>query len=459
MSAYYYLAREEEKKPFAIFNIIVFNFVMGGIAFFVFYFYPQLLGNYFDNPEVTRLLPKLGIVVWIWMLSNILETIVLANRESKVATFFIIIGQLIKSLLMILAVIYYQDVDSLIYAALIYGLTQLALVFYYLNNRFPTFWHSFDFKFFVEHAKYALPFGISSLVWVLQIDIHNYFVSSRFTSAEFAIYNVGCFQLPLIVIIAESVTSFLIPKMSELQLQDKKREMIEITARAMQKLAFFYFPTFIFLMIVSHTFITTLYTEKFSASVPIFMVNLLLLPVYIWVTDPIARAYKEIGRFLFIYRLIFFIFIVLTLWFAIQHFTLVGMIATVVVINIIEYMIASLVVFKKIGVKFSDIHLLKNVGKTALISLFAGIFTFFVYANTKVFLPVWDEKLAEFMKPAFAHFFAGCFVLGISAVVFGTIYLVCANYFNLIDESEKNAVKSMFNKLTKRSGQTAIANP
>ncbi|MDQ3636363.1 MAG: hypothetical protein M3405_17945 [Acidobacteriota bacterium] len=57
MSAYYYLSRDEERKASAIFNIVLFNFVMGFLAFLVLFFYPQLLGNIFHSTEMTRLAP------------------------------------------------------------------------------------------------------------------------------------------------------------------------------------------------------------------------------------------------------------------------------------------------------------------------------------------------------------------------------------------------------------------
>ena len=83
-----------------------------------------------------------------------------------------------------------------------------------------------------------------------------------------------------------------------MQAKDEKREMIRLTARAMQKLSFFYFPIYVFLLITAQTFIITLFTQNYLASVPIFLINLTLLPFDIWVTDPIVRAYKELGRFL-----------------------------------------------------------------------------------------------------------------------------------------------------------------
>ncbi len=449
MSAYYFLSRETEQKPFAVFNILIFNFAMGGIAFLIFCFYPQLIGNIFQSPEITRLLPTLGIVVWFWIFSSFLDTVALANQETKIATVFIVFSQFTKALLMVTAVIFFADVKALIYAALIQGIVQTIVLFFYLKSRFPRFWKAFDAKFFRQHAIYALPFGVSGLIWTLQLDIHNYFIGSRFSPSEYAIYAVGCFQLPLISIIAESATAVLIPRMSELQLQNNKREMIELTARVMQKLAFFYFPIYVFLIITAQTFITTLFTEKFSASVPIFLVNLTLLPFYIWVTDPIARAFKEIGRFLFVFRVVVFAGIVSALWFAIHNFTMIGMIATVVTVTLLELVIVSSVVLKKIGTQFSDIVLLKNVGKTAISAALSGAVTFFVYRQTQGLLPIFYEQLAQVFNQTLSHLFAGSLVLGISAIVFGTVYLICSIYSGVISDEEKQIIKTKVSIITR----------
>jgi O-antigen/teichoic acid export membrane protein len=440
MSAYYFLSREAKQKPFAVFNILLFNFVMGGIAFLIFCFYPQLIGNIFQSPEITRLLPTLGIVVWFWIFSSFLDTAALANQETKIATVFIVFSQFTKAVLMVAAVIFFAKVEALIYAALIQGIIQTIVLFLYLKSRFPKFWGSFDKNFFLQQAIYAIPFGISGLIWTLQIDIHNYFIGSRFSPSEYAVYAVGCFQLPLISIISESATAVLIPRMSELQLESNKREMIELTARVMQKLAFFYFPLYVFLMITAQTFITTLFTEKFSASIPIFLVNLTLLPFYIWVTDPIARAFKEIGRFLFVFRVIVFAVIVSVLWFAIHNFTMLGMILTVVTISLIELSIVSFVVLKKIGTRFSDVILLKNVGKTAIAAAIAGAITFIVYRNTQGLLPILNEQFSQIFNQTFSHLLAGISVLMISAIVFGLIYLISSSYLCVISSEEKQFI-------------------
>lgn len=453
MSAYYFLSRETERRASTVLNILIFNFVVGGLACLALFFYPQILGNIFHNEEITRLAPKIGVVIWLWIFSSFLETVAVANQEARAATAFIILAQFTKTLLMVSSVILFATVEAFVYAAMLQAALQTLVLLIYLNSRFPRFWASFDFKFFREQLVYALPFGLAGLLWVLQTDIHNYFVGYKFSAADFAIYAYGCFQIPLIAMISESVTSVLIPRMSKLQSENDKPEMIRLTTRAMQKLAFFYFPIYIFLIITAQTFIVTLFTRNYAASVPIFLINITLMPFYIWVVDPIVRSYKELGRFLLTLRIFIFIALVSALYFGIQNFDLRGMIAIVVVTTIVEKIISSIAVLRKLEVKRTDLHLLKGVAKTAVCSVFAGIFTFLFYwqFNEKIaaFGAEFAQNVLGFSKISVIDFVAGVLVLGLSFMIFAPLYLLSANYFGIIDEGEKSFVGEKWTKITK----------
>ena len=455
ISAFYFLSRETTRRSSVIANTLVFNFAIGAIACLALYFYPQLLGKIFQSDELTALAPRIGVVIWLWIFSTFLETVAIANREAKTATAFIILAQLTKAILMITAVVVFTTVESFIYAAMIQAALQSLVLLIYLNSRFPKFWTAFDFSFLREQLVYALPFGFAGLLWTLQNDIHNYFVGYRFTHAEFAIYAYGCFELPLIGMLMESVTAVLIPRMSELQARNDKPEMFRLMTRIMQKLAFFYFPIYIFMMITAEAFITTLFTHNYLASVPVFMINITLLPFYIWVNDSVIRAYKELGRFLLILRAFIFAGMVSALYFGINHFGLRGMIAIVVVTTIIEKTISAVVVVKKLEVKKSDLFLLKDVGKTALASVFAGFFTYFFYREFhEAIFSLGENTIKSFFpapKESLVDFFAGSLVLGLCALVFTPIYLFAANFLGIIEPSEKAKVKTVLGKILRRS--------
>ena len=460
MSAYYFLARETERRGAAIFNILLFNFVVGGLGCLALYLFPQMIGNLFRSDELTRLAPTIGVVIWIWIFASFLETVAIANCETRVATAFIVLASISKTLLMGTAVFAFATVESFIYAAMIQGGIQTVILLKYLHSRFPGFWRQFNFRFFREQMFYAIPFGLTGILWIAQSDIHNYFVGYKFSSSEFAIYAYGCFEVPLIAMLSESVTSVLIPRMNSLQLAGDRNEMIRLTARAMQKLAFFYFPIYVFLLITAHTFIITLFTEQYEASASVFVINITLLPFSILITDPIVRSYKELGRFFLLTRILVLTGMVAVLYFGLDHFGLTGMIATAVGAILIEKCIAEGMVIRKLGLGRQHLPMLAKVAKTAVISAFAGVITYFVYANIQDYLLNVGEHFAEdtfsTTKLSTLNFFGGSLVLLISGCVFAPIYLLAANFWGVIDEDEKRMLRNVIRKIVPRRGPASL---
>ncbi len=460
MSAYYFLARETERRAAAIFNILIFNFVVGGLACLTLFLFPQVLGNVFQSEELLRLAPKVGVVIWIWIFATFLETVAIANQEARAATAFIVLAQFSKTLLMGAAVFAFATVESFIYAAMIQGVIQTIILLGYLRSRFPGFWRTFDAAFFREQMMYAIPFGLTGVLWMAQTDVHNYFVGYKFSSAEFAIYAYGCFQVPLIAMLSDSITSVLIPRMNTLQLANDRDEMIRLMARATQKLAFFYFPIYVFLMITAHTFIITLFTQNYERSTAIFVINLTLLPFSVLILDPIVRSYKELGKLFLLTRLLTLTGLVAVLYFGLDHFSLTGMITVAVCAILIEKFISEAMVVYKLGLGLQHLPLLRTTAKTALISILAGGVTYIVYANAHDYLRQVGETFAGqlFSTPTLSvvNFVGGSFVLLVSALVFAPVYLLAASFWGVIEEDEKLAVRNFVRRIFPKRGAGAL---
>lgn len=457
MSAYYFLSRETEHRPAAVLNILIVNLAVGGAAFAVLAAFPGILGSVFQSAELARLSPLVGAVVWLWLVASFLEIVAVANQEARLATVFIILSQFGKALFMVAATLVFATVDSFLWAALIQGAVQTIVMAAYLASRFPRFWTAFDPGFFRRQMVYALPFGFAGLLWTLQTDVHNYFVGYRFSAAEYAVYAYGCFQLPLIGMLSESVTSVLIPRMSALQAAADLREMLRLTFRAMEKLAFFYFPIYAFLVITAPTFVTTLFTRDYAASVPVFVVNLTLLPFLILITDPIVRSFEELGRFLLILRIFVIAGLLGALYYGAGRLGLTGVIATVVVVTIIEKTVSTIVVLRRIGFGAADLKLGVRIGKTAAGSAIAALPTWFLYDRygAAAFSGA-AEFLAEGLgsgRTAVNEFFAGTAVLSAAAAVFAAVYLGSAFGFGLFDESELRAASVLTGRIRRVFGR------
>lgn len=448
MSAYYFLPRETEKRGAVVLNILIFNTFTGLLAAAILFFFPNSLAWLFGDSVMANFAPILGLAIWLWLFSAFLETLVIANNEPRLAMSFIIFSQASKAVFFLAAAVLFGTVASLIWAAVAQAALQTAILFVYTNRRFPQFWRFFDFGLFKRQFVYTLPFGLSGLLSTGQTDAHNYFVSRRFTPAEFAIYSVGGFELPLIGILYESVGAVLIPLMSRLSAADDKREIVETSARVMCKLALIYFPLYVFLFITAETFITTLFTASYQSSVPIFRLNLTLLPFAILVLDPITRAYQEIGYFLLRLRLALFALMIPALWYATTNFGLLETSAVVVTFALTERALSTFKIARTIDFQTKDLNLFSSALRTAFATVLSAAALFAFYYLTNENLKTLFSGIAEtiFHNQKLSDFLGGAMFLAICGVVFAAIYLVLINLFGAIEPEDKQKLTNLLQK-------------
>jgi len=271
---------------------------MGAAACLVLVFWPDLIARIFRDPTIPSYASLVGVVILFWLFSAFLEIIPIANQELRLATVFIVLGQLTRTILLLAAAIVFDSVEALIYAGLIHGIIQSMVLLWYVSSRFPGFWRAFDWSLTVKQIAYALPFGIAGLLYTIQTDLHNYFVSNRFSAATFAIYSIGVAQLPLVGILRDSVSSVILPRISYLQEQNQPREIVVLLANAIRKLAAVYLPIYVVLLVTGREFLTFMFTSAYARSWPIFAINLTLLPISLIEVDAVVRAYERHRFFL-----------------------------------------------------------------------------------------------------------------------------------------------------------------
>ena len=307
MSAFYFMPRHPERGGQIALNILVYNFVAGWIPLLVLIFCPQVLRLLFRTDALGPLALLLGLLVLLTLTSSLVQQIPTALQDVRYSTIFIVGTQVMRTVMIAAAALWFRSVKSIIVATMVSQACGVVLLFWYLHGKFPRFWMHFDWQFFKEQLAYALPYGAFGLLWVIQKDLDNYFVSASLGPKDYAIYAVGWIDVPLLTLILESVVSVMIVRVSSLQKEGRKEDIRYITAAATNRLAALQFPLFITLFVAGHDLIVLLYTRAYERSADIFLVSILLLPIGIFLLDPIVRAYKGLRNFLLGVRIAIFV--------------------------------------------------------------------------------------------------------------------------------------------------------
>ena len=440
MSAYYFLPREDERRRAqVVFNVLLFSTTVGGLGCLALVLFPGLLGHIFSDATLVEYGPLTGVVIFFWVVSSFLETAAVANQETRLSTVFIICAQLTKTLFMLAALFAFGTLRALVYASLLQGVLQTAILLGYLRSRFPHFWRGFEWEMLRTQLAYAMPLGFAGLLFTVQTDLHNYFVSHQFSAAEFAIYSVGCLELPLVSLLRESINSVMLPRVSLLQREGETREIVELTARVMRKLAFFFFAAYAFFMVAGRELIAFLFTPAYLSSWPIFAMNLTLLPFSIFVLDPVMRAYAEHRYFLLRVRALMLVVLVAGLWLGVARFGLLGAVGTVVLVSTLERLALIAKFGRVLGVSRRDAHLFKDVLKIAV----AAAASAGVAALVRAFMPG--------VKPVF--------VLAATGVAFVAAYLACILLLKVVREEEFEMVRARVARLQRRAYWKRAADP
>jgi hypothetical protein len=178
--------------------------------------------------------------------------------------------------------------------------------------------------------------------------------------------------LPFVNLLQEATNAVMILRVTVLQQRNETAEILRLTASAMRKLAAVYFPAYFFFLVFRREFITFLFTARYAASANIFAINVTLLPMAVLLYDPLFRAYIKERFFLLRLRLVLCSIMAVALWFAIGHFGLIGAISVVVMVSATERAVTLLRICRILGARWSDMKLLKDVGKVAVAAALAG---------------------------------------------------------------------------------------
>jgi len=376
MSALYFMPRHPDRGGQIALNILFYNLVAGWVPLVVLSFYPQVLRLLFRTNELIPLAFLLGILAFLTLTAALVQIIPSALQDVRYSTVFIVGTQLARALVMAVAVLLFRTVKSLIIAAILSQLVSVVVLYWYLNDRFPRFWRHFEWRFFREQLAYALPYGAVGIIWVIQRDLDNYFVSATLGPRDYAIYAVGWLEIPLISLFLESVVQVLIIRVSKLQQQGQKDEILRITAAATSQLAAVQLPVYMILLVAGRDLIVLLYTKAYEPSAKIFAVTITLLLFTLFLVDPIIRAYAELRNFVLGVKICAFVVLFCVLVPVIRHFGMMGAAVVAVAIQIGERLATGVLAARAVNARVKDLTLYNDSFKIAGLTAAAGLFAY-----------------------------------------------------------------------------------
>ncbi len=337
-SLYYFLPQDADNTGKYVFNTISILGVLGLIistGLWLFRFQVAVLLN---NMEIAQYIPYVGIFLLFMLMAVMLEIVMTNKKQHLLASATYASSDLFRALCFILPVVFFGNLYALLIGAVGFGIFRFGVLVFYLIKQCRS-------EFLVDpgllrkHLAYAIPFGLAGMIEIVQVKYHLYAVSYYFDAATFALYAIGCLQIPLVDFVMTSTSNVMMINMREKVMDNRNSEVLLIWQDATRKLSLIMIPMIFGLLLIASELIVLLFTSAYTGSVPIFILWTSGMLLTILLTDGVLRVFAE-NRFLIFQNLVRLILIALFIRWFLTTYGLFGAVLVTLFANVIARAIA-----------------------------------------------------------------------------------------------------------------------
>ncbi len=321
---YFFIPRADAQRPYLV-QTISFLTVTGALAALALLAFDARVARFLSNPGLTEYRFEQALYVLCFMASLTLEYSLTAGGRMRQSAIAYLVSDTVRALAMVVPVLLGFGLKGLMVATAVFAALRYLVAWGVVlrSGSGPVF----DRRKLAAQLAYALPFGAAVLVAVPQHYAHQYVVSSSVSPELFAIYAVGCFQLPVVDLLYTPTSEVLMVRLGELDKEGRGEEGVHAFREATAKLALAFFPLAAFLFAAAPELIDALFGPRFAAAVPLFRIGVAGVALAIMPMDGVLRARGQ-TRALFGAYLAKAAVTVPLVWIGVRRFGLVGGVAS-----------------------------------------------------------------------------------------------------------------------------------
>jgi len=267
-------------------------FLLGILVSLVFMVLSGFLAEYFD---VSRFLVILfSLAAFSMITAHLFEEVCIFRGHTWLGAIFHASFAFVRTALMVLAAIVFESLEAVLLAHVLVNSAKALIGAGLLINieRSIVKW---NFALLRPVFNYSLPVGLSGALIVIAVKADQLLLSNSLDSASFALYAIGCFALPPLFILEQSLTRLLVPRLSDCFSSGQKARAIQLYRSTVQELAFWTVPAVAGLIIFAEPLIVLLFTEQYRDAAMYLQIFALSYLCMIFPFDVTARGRADSG--------------------------------------------------------------------------------------------------------------------------------------------------------------------
>ncbi|MGZ3459538.1 MAG: lipopolysaccharide biosynthesis protein [Archangium sp.] len=382
-SLYYFVPRAEEKRPWLV-QTLLFMSGAGVVAAALVWGLLGFVAGKFGNPALLEHRATLAAYTAFLLASFPLEISLTSQGRTKHSAVAYLVSDATRAASMVVPCLLGAGLHGLMLAVAGFAFLRYVAAWVVLLRGSsgpllrPGLWR--------EQLVYSAPFGAAMALAIPQQNAHLYMVAGAVAPTLYALYRVGCFQLPVVDLLYTPTSEVLMVRLGELDKHGRLEEGVLAFREAAGKLAFVFLPFAAFLFAAAPEFIGALFGAKFLPAVPIFRVSVLGVVLAILPMDGVLRARGHTRAILMSYLLKAAVTAPLV-WFGVRRF---GMMGGVVSWAVAEVVGKGALLVRVPAALSTPAHTLRvrdvipwhELGKAALAAVAAAVGVFLLRAGT-----------------------------------------------------------------------------
>jgi O-antigen/teichoic acid export membrane protein len=367
-SLYHFISRQRENAGQYLGQAVIAVAIMASLLTAGLLAFSGPVARFFGNPQIASAMGLLAAYVSLSMLAQLLEAALITLERIGTASASLGIFEPLKFALILAALWRNGTVVALLWAMVIATTLRLIFMMYQLRDSIRLS----IARQFSEQFRYAMSLWLPGSLNIAGIYAHQYIVGYYSNPAEYALYAVACFQVPLMGILSTSVGEVLLVRTTKHNSEGRREEIYRVWLNACRKSLLIFLPVTVGLAVLAKPLITLLFTERYAGSVPLFVLLILGLPFSGVFQDAVFRAYAAMRTYSFFYVLR----AVLSIGFGVAGVKLLGLrgvalstLATLAIVNLWQLVkVADL-----LKVSFTKVLGWRDIGKILLASAAAAL--------------------------------------------------------------------------------------
>jgi O-antigen/teichoic acid export membrane protein len=295
-SLFYFLPGSSQDAGRYVCNSLLVLVGIGTLVGGLLYLGGENIALWMNNSGLAPLMPLLAVYVLLVLASYVLEIVMTARHQYSVAATAYGLSDIARAMLIVTPALLFQTVASVLYGAIAHATMRLCTTLWYCRRVFGADLRP-DASLLLRQVAYSLPFALYVLFQTGQDSLHQFIVSSWYDAATFAIYSVGCLQVPLAEIVSTSLVNVMMVGMVQAIRDGRDAAVVPMWHDTVRKLALVFYPLVAVLFITAHDLILFLFTSTYADSIPIFRVWSLVILTSVIPMDGLLRVYAQ-TRFL-----------------------------------------------------------------------------------------------------------------------------------------------------------------